>query len=141
MKIVINSGFGGFGLSYQGVMHYAKLKGFVLYPFLDHCTREVYKERAVIGNPGLLHHYSRVPLEGLPIGKDGDPVLPSGSYFSVLDIPRDDLALIQTVGELGKDANGKFADLKIVEIPDGIEYEIEAYDGNETIAEVHRTWA
>jgi len=34
-----------------------------------------------------------------------------------------------------------FADLKIVEIPDGTNYEIDEYDGNEHVAEVHRTWS
>jgi hypothetical protein len=29
----------------------------------------------------------------------------------------------------------------VVEIPDGTDYEISEYDGNEHIAEKHRTWA
>ena len=33
------------------------------------------------------------------------------------------------------------AELAIVEIPDGIEWEIDDYDGIETIAETHRTWS
>jgi hypothetical protein len=43
--------------------------------------------------------------------------------------------------ELGDVANGFAADLKIVEIPDGVDWEIEEYDGNEWVAEVHRTWS
>jgi hypothetical protein len=31
MKIVINDCYGGFGLSYEGVMRYAELKGIKLY--------------------------------------------------------------------------------------------------------------
>jgi hypothetical protein len=42
---------------------------------------------------------------------------------------------------LGAEANGRYAQLKIVTIPDGIEWEIEEYDGNEHIAEQHRTWS
>jgi len=30
--------------------------------------------------------------------------------------------------------------LAIVEIPDDVEYTIEEYDGNEHVAEAHRTW-
>jgi len=57
------------------------------------------------------------------------------------EISRNDEALVQTVEELGSDkASGRFADLKIVNIPDGVEWEIDEYDGMEKVAEVHRTW-
>ena len=61
------------------------------------------------------------------------------SFYS-RDIERDDPKLIQVVEELGKEANGLCADLSIVEIPDGVNWEINEYDGNETIHEVHRSW-
>lgn len=53
---------------------------------------------------------------------------------------RRDKFLIQVVEELGYKADGISANLKIVEIPDGIDYTIEEYDGKEHIAESHRTW-
>jgi hypothetical protein len=56
------------------------------------------------------------------------------------DIERDDPALVQAVQELGEVANGRFADLAIVDIPDDIDWSIEEYDGLEHIAERHRTW-
>ena len=56
------------------------------------------------------------------------------------DIPRDDSLLIQVVEELGALANGDFARLKIVEIPDDVEWYVEEYDGLEWVAEKHRTW-
>ena len=31
--------------------------------------------------------------------------------------------------------------LKIVEIPEGVRWEIEEYDGKEWVAEMHRTWS
>jgi hypothetical protein len=37
-------------------------------------------------------------------------------------------------------AGSRFACLKVVEIPDGVEWELNDYDGMEHIAEVHRTW-
>ncbi len=55
-------------------------------------------------------------------------------------ISRNDPLLIEIVERLGKAANGEFAELKIVEIPDGVDWEIEEYDGNEWVSEVHRTW-
>lgn len=49
--------------------------------------------------------------------------------------------VIQVVEELGEKANGGCANLRVVEIPDGVEWEISEYDGNEHIAEKHRTWS
>lgn len=48
--------------------------------------------------------------------------------------------LVRVVEELGKGADGGYAELKIVEIPDDVKYEIDEYDGIEHIAENHRTW-
>jgi hypothetical protein len=56
------------------------------------------------------------------------------------DLQRDDPALVQTVQELGEAANGQYAKLKVVTIPDDVEWTIEEYDGMEWIAEAHRTW-
>lgn len=56
------------------------------------------------------------------------------------DIERNDPLLIQVVEELQEKANGSCAKLKIVEIPDGIEWEIDEYDGQESIHEKHDTW-
>jgi hypothetical protein len=49
--------------------------------------------------------------------------------------------LVQIVEELGNEASGRCAKLKIVEIPDDINWAIEEYDGSETIAEEHQTWS
>jgi hypothetical protein len=48
--------------------------------------------------------------------------------------------LVQIVRELGAEADSKFANLKIVEIPADVEWEIGEYDGREWVAEKHRTW-
>jgi hypothetical protein len=45
------------------------------------------------------------------------------------------------VQELGEAANGQYAKLKVVTIPDDVEWTIEEYDGMEWIAEAHRTWS
>ena len=57
------------------------------------------------------------------------------------DERRADPLLIQVIEELGEEANGNCAEIKIVEIPDGTQWKIEEYDGQEWIAEVHRTWS
>ena len=65
---------------------------------------------------------------------------PNAGFYD-RDIPRDDPILIQLFEEMGDAANGFAADMKIVEIPDGVDWEIEEYDGNEWVAEKHRTWS
>ena len=57
------------------------------------------------------------------------------------DIERDDPILIEIIEELGEKAEGVCARLKIVEIPDNVNWTIEEYDGKEWISETHRTWS
>jgi hypothetical protein len=63
-----------------------------------------------------------------------DPIFYSRS------IARDDEHLIDVVELMGSAAWGKFAELKIVEIPDDVNWYIEEYDGKEHVAELHRVW-
>lgn len=60
--------------------------------------------------------------------------------FWYWDIPRDCPVLVAMVEEYGSDIDGSYADLKVVEIPDGVNWYIEEYDGIEWVAERHRTW-
>lgn len=58
---------------------------------------------------------------------------------------RTDSDLTRVVEQLEERANSqsKFGpknNLEIVEVPDGIPVQIENYDGNEWVAETHRTW-
>jgi hypothetical protein len=53
---------------------------------------------------------------------------------------RNDPLIVRVVEELGKKANGWAADLQIVEIPDDIDYEIDDYDGVESVHEKYRSW-
>jgi len=65
-------------------------------------------------------------------------------YFA--DIPnmehvkRDDPTLITVIEALGAEANTRYSNLAIVEVPDDVEWHIEEYDGLEWVAENHRTW-
>jgi hypothetical protein len=55
-------------------------------------------------------------------------------------IPRDDEKLVRIVEELGSSANGHCADLKVIEIPHGMVWEIESVHGVERLRETHRSW-
>jgi hypothetical protein len=85
-------------------------------------------------------------LKGLSLSKEDYGLYISykdinGSKFIPDKINRDDPILIRVVEELGTKANGKFAKLEIVEIPNDVNWCIEEYDGNEWIAERHKTWS
>jgi hypothetical protein len=56
------------------------------------------------------------------------------------EIRRDDPMLVQVVLRLGAAANTRYSSLKVVEVPDGVEWTIHEYDGREWVAEAHRTW-
>ena len=57
------------------------------------------------------------------------------------DISRNDPVLVEVVEHLGEAANDWATDLKVVEIPEDVDWYVEDYDGVEHIAERHRTWS
>lgn len=63
-----------------------------------------------------------------------------GADWTNDDPARDDPLLVECVEALGEEASGSFADLQIVEIPEGVDWQIEDDDGVEWVAEEHRTW-
>lgn len=135
MKILINACFGGYGLSHEAILRYAELKGLTLYaestPFIDYTYWLVPKgERVNQDNWASMSIKQRKASDKLY----EEQTLCNRGF-------RTDPTMIQVVEELGAKANGRFAKLKIVEIPDGVDYTIEEYDGMEHVAEVHRTWA
>lgn len=52
---------------------------------------------------------------------------------SVYDLERDNPKLVEAVETLGKKVNTRFSDLIVVEIPDCLSWEIEEYDGVESL--------
>lgn len=50
------------------------------------------------------------------------------------------LLLVRVVEELGKDAWGYDSELEVIEIPDNVDWVLEACDGYETVVEKHRRW-
>lgn len=71
---------------------------------------------------------SEKALEMLEVGND---------YEYDADAKRTDAELVKVVEELGEEANGDFAELTVVEIPDeATDFEINEYDGAESITYV-----
>lgn len=112
-RIVINACYGGFGVS-QKALHWMRERGHPL------------------------------ALKETDIGErwpDTNKLREKFLDSFLTQIPRDDELLVQVVETLGKEASANYANLKIVEIPDGVEWDIEDYDGSETVAERHQTWS
>lgn len=62
--------------------------------------------------------------------------------FDYWQISRDDPDLVAIIEELGsQEVGGRYSTLKVVEIPEGVDWIIQDYDGVEWIAEKHRTWS
>jgi hypothetical protein len=92
-KVVINTCYGGFGLSEESL--------------------EDYKKRKNITDENFYHW----------------------------DIPRDCPDLVAMVEEGGTDVDGIYSELKVVDVPDDVNWFIHEYDGMEHVAERHRTWS
>ena len=134
MKVVINACYGGFGLSEKAVMRYAELKGLTLYPE----RRPLYTTYWLVpeGEREDQTNFHAWSLEE----RRASNLRYAQQTLSEREIPRDDPALVQVVEELGAEASGWCADLEVAEIPDGVAWQIEEYDGYEHVAEKHRTW-
>jgi len=92
-KVVINTCYGGFGLSEESL--------------------EDYKKRKNITDENFYHW----------------------------DIPRDCPDLVAMVEEGGTEVDGIYSELKVVDVPDDVNWFIHEYDGMEHVAERHRTWS
>ena len=100
-------------------------------------TKIVYS--ACFGGFGLSKQamYRYAEIKGLSVVDDEygfNYILTSeGKRLSDDNIRRDDPALVQVVEELGDEANTRFSELRVVDLPAGTKYRIEEYDGYESI--------
>lgn len=127
MKVVINKCFGGFGLSADAMRELYRRGSELVVVAHDNATEAVAKERFV---EPLIHFGSYIEHEGKLLSCNDD----RGRL-------RTDDALIAVVEAMGDKASVRFASLRIVEIPDDVEWEIDEHDGLETVREKHRSWS
>ena len=102
-KVVINSCYGGFGLS-------------------DEATRALLRRRGI--------QWTEKPSR---FGSMGPEFYIDGEFYTSRDTPRTDPDLIAVVEEMGDAANGRCASLEIVDLEPGTHYFIDEYDGYESI--------
>lgn len=151
MKVAINACYGGFSLSPKATKRLAELQGRKCYFFKYQDQPEInFHIHVPISMSEAQKQFSWSAYD-IP---NPDEVLPSQEKWSEWtneeraasndawdkhhletgrSIDRTDPKLIQVIEELGKRANGAFSELKIVKIPNGVDYEIDEYDGLESI--------
>lgn len=153
-KIVINKCHGGFSLSPKGLKRWAELNGQECYFFKASFSSEKYTPLTLeeATKERILWSAYTIP--------NPEEVLPDQSNWHELtdeekkksneeyekyslcarSIKRDDPNLVKVVKELKKEANGFAADLKVVSIPDDVDWEIEEYDGLEWVQRKTEKW-
>lgn len=145
MKLVINKCYGGFGLSANAIKRIAEL-GSTALEITD--VKEYFGGNHEKWADTWGKRYQEELAQSVDIGdgfmadKHGSTLYKDGKAYS---FPRDDKSrtdpiLVQVVEEMGDVANGGFARLKVVEIPDGTQWELSEYDGIERVHEVHNSW-
>jgi len=156
MKIVINKCYGGFSLSPFAVKRLAELNNKPCFFFIedrrvDGSNRHNPVNVEDIGTRWSWSAYAVPnPDEAAPSQDNWynmslDEKRASNEAWEAITLeqrPQDraDPLLVQVVEELGEKANGSCSELRVIEIPDDIEWEIDEYDGMESVNEKHRSW-
>lgn len=150
MKLVINSCYGGFQLSPKAFARLAELRGQKAYFFTGGLGRPL-SPVSVEDAPDLFFSAfntpspSKSPTAGEWAGMSLEErkacnARQEAEYVDDCRDNRADPLLVRTVEELGEAASGACSKLRVVEIPDGVEYQIDEYDGLESVHEKHRVW-
>ena len=145
MKIAINAGYGGFNLSAKALKYMADKLSKPIYFFKLEGHPET---KAAVYVPITLEE-AQGEWFGLYAFNIENPNTVTNSHekyreyswdFRPSKEDRADPLLIETIETLKEEANGSCCELKIVEVPDDVDWIIQEYDGWEWVAEKHRTW-
>jgi hypothetical protein len=150
MKVVVNRNNRFFDLSVLAIKRIAELNGVNYYFFKSIYNKEsgIYEyEPIVLKNTDstwsnyVFNVNNPNDYKCEDYGNDEAMEREDSIYINNLWYDRSNPILIQVVEELGEKASTVYSKLEIIEIPDGIEYEIENKDyGYEYIYEKHRIW-
>ena len=134
IKVVINTCHGGFSLSPKAIEKIAERKGKKCFFFKSTVKDGKMKDVKIQGYPtGIYWMASSI--------EDMSKYDYEKHNLSSRPEDRTDPDLISVVEELGDEANGTYSKLKVVEIPSDVKWHISEYDGDEWVAEDHRTWS
>jgi uncharacterized protein YnzC (UPF0291/DUF896 family) len=161
MEIVVNKCYGGFRLSPLATARLAELKGRKCYFYTD--ARDA-SDNLILNGPLVQISMEQAKNEFIWYAYDipeADEKLREKKKWREMtdeerraqnklydqhsidhgrELERNDPHLVQVVNELGEKANGPHAKLTIVEVPDGVEWELDEYGGIESVHEKHRVF-
>lgn len=134
MKVILNKCFGGFSPSHEAYELYAKKKGLKLFTY--ELTPDLDYKRADTKN-GIFVTYTTKDYGDNPTRNDFDW---KNDLLYLNGDNREDPVLIEVIEELGERASSYVSDLRVVDIPDGMDYVIDEYDGIETLHARVQEW-
>lgn len=130
-RIAVNRCYGGFGLSHEAQRaligqceHIRLIEPSEYYGGLEGWERRFAEDQKLREGVGavLVH--------------EGKIVLDEHRQDETRTCP----AMIAVVERLGEAANSWAARIEIVDVPDGVDWQIDEYDGQEWVSEAHSTW-
>jgi len=150
MKIVIDEA-STFNLSPFGLKYYANLKGIEVFFYKEDIiwndTNDVVKEEnyVLMSDEEISNYNKRGRQDFYCFTKFMGNISPEKAedeyWFTDWDIERNDPDLLKTIIDLGEMANGEYSKLRIIEIPDGVNWYIDWCEfKGEFVSEKHRTW-
>ena len=151
MKIVVNKCYGGFHLSAEA--YFRVLDGMIkdnnwfIYTYEPDDRVSKFIEKPIV--------YTKASISDIDF--DDSYIIVSKNYGDSFtdkelnekdkiyieegyNIPRNNIHLVKVVEEMGEDAWGEYSKLKVIDIPDDIEWEIIEHDGWEIIVDKNRSW-
>ena len=135
-KVILNKCFGGFGVSKEAYELYAKKKGISVFHYTQEDLKKEIYTYATDDNRLFDFYFTKDFGNYAYISNDDYK-----KYLLNLDEKfREDKTLIEVVEELGEKASAFYSNLKIVEIPDDLDYVIDNYDGIETLHQKVQEW-
>lgn len=139
--IVINTCHGGFGLSVAAIKRFHEIKNQPVWIESNRKQSRVITVWLVPPEQRLELIEGQAWMDMPRKEQQAYNARYSSQTWNAREVARDDPALIQVVKELGPAANDRYSNLKVVTIPPDVEWTIEEYDGDEWVAEKHRTWS